>query len=169
MSALNVSGLVKGGMSALNVSVFNLCARKLKLNIAFNTRYYSRRYFLSISGPKALVGLCCPSSTGQSLDGKAWVQMCPILCKLQNPEHGQIWIGYHSLGQADVTLRHAKGKNHRKYSVRMCVAKRTHRYARHEGGKRDDFPDVRPSECRERIRGPPLICLWYWLQFEFGY
>ena len=29
---------------------------------------------------------------------------------------------------------------------RMCVAKRTHRYARHEGEKRDDFPDVRPSE-----------------------
>ena len=29
---------------------------------------------------------------------------------------------------------------------RMCVAKRTHRYARHEGEKRDDFPDVRPGE-----------------------
>ena len=28
----------------------------------------------------------------------------------------------------------------------MCVAKRTHRYAWHEGEKRDDFPDVRPSE-----------------------
>ena len=55
-------------------------------------------------------------------------------------------ISMHSLGRADVTLRHAKGKNRRKYSVRMCVAKRTHRYARHEGEKRDNFPDVRPSK-----------------------
>ncbi len=52
----------------------------------------------------------------------------------------------YSLGRADVTLRHAKGKNHQKYSARMCVAKRTRRYARHKGEKEDDFPDVRPSE-----------------------
>ncbi len=58
--------------------------------------------------------------------------------------HLVVFLALNSLGRADVTLRHAKGKNRRKYSVRMCVAKRTHRYARHEGEKWDDFPDVRP-------------------------
>ncbi len=43
-----------------------------------------------------------------------------------------------SLGRADVTLR-----------VRMCVAKRASRYARHKGEKGDNFPDVRSSECRQ--------------------
>ena len=67
---------------------------------------------------------------------------CSGLCNKCN-----IHVVKHSLGRADVTLRHAKGKNRRKYSVRMCITKRTHRYARHEGEKWDDFPDVRPSEC----------------------
>ena len=42
-----------------------------------------------------------------------------------------------------------KGENCRKYSERMCVAKRASRYARHKGEKGDDFPDVRPSELKE--------------------
>ena len=52
----------------------------------------------------------------------------------------------YSLGQAaDVTLRHAKGKiaENRVYT---CALPSAHGYARYEGEKGDDFPDVRPSE-----------------------
>ncbi len=57
-----------------------------------------------------------------------------------------IWCVWYLLGRTDDKLRHAEGKKRRKYSVRMCVAKRARRYAQHEGEKGDDFPDVRPSE-----------------------
>ncbi len=55
-------------------------------------------------------------------------------------------------GWRHITSRHAKGKNRRKYSVRMYVAKRIHRYAQHEGEKWDDFPDVRPSEFMSKLK-----------------
>ena len=55
-----------------------------------------------------------------------------------------------SLGQADVMLRHAKGKIVENRVYALCVAKRAHRYAWHKGEKGDDFPDIRPSECFNR-------------------
>ena len=50
-----------------------------------------------------------------------------------------------SLGRADVTLRHAKGKI-AENTVYACALPSAHVYARHKGEKGDDFPDVRPSE-----------------------
>ncbi len=55
-----------------------------------------------------------------------------------------LWIFY-LLGLI-IHITSRKGENRRKYSVRVCVAKRARRYAWHKGEKGDDFPDVRPSE-----------------------
>ena len=43
---------------------------------------------------------------------------------------------WHSLGRADIKLRHAKEKINENTHVHMCVAKRAHKYA---GEKGDDF------------------------------
>ncbi len=46
----------------------------------------------------------------------------------------------YSLGRADVTLRHAKGKNRRKYCVRMCVANAHTPIRKARRGKKGRFP-----------------------------
>ncbi len=59
----------------------------------------------------------------------------------------------------------AKGENRRKYSVRMCVAKRARHYARHKGEKGHNFPDVRPYEYLVHLKVPSCFVMphdyWY--------
>ncbi len=63
-----------------------------------------------------------------------------IRTQFSNCVHGAsmfTWSCWHQIASR-------KGESRQKYSVRICVAKRTRWYAQHKG---DNFMDVQPSEC----------------------
>ncbi len=65
--------------------------------------------------------------------------LCIILSEWQLCHHGPTHHVVLYLVGLTSNFMSRKGKNRREYSVRMCFAKRTLRYAWHKGEKGDDF------------------------------